>query len=203
MSVMYEKTGLAMEYEIAHKFYENELDRVISKLHENSQAGIIRWEKWNRERFEKNLVKYMKREFNVNINAQLVYEEVVAEYPRVYIQQDFMEETYGYTYSCHSGYYKDYGNAIFHATPTHNGKYDFEEFFDYWIFTILRPKYNKWLKKGWLGRKELSQRWYPLRDVVMHYDNTLSKEDVKNILVSCLKARHIVFKEITDFEIIW
>lgn len=203
MSVMYEKTGLAMEYEIAHKFYENELDRVISKIHENSQAGIIRWEKWNKERFDRNLIKYFKNEQGVNINAQLVYEEVVAEYPRVFVQQDFMEETYGYTYTCKGGYFKDYGNVIFYARPTSDGKYDFEEFFDYWIFTILRPKYNKWIKRGWLGRKELSQRWYPLRDVVMHYDNTLSKEDVKDIPVRCLKARHIVFKEITDFEIIW
>lgn len=203
MNVMYDKMGLPMEYEIAHRFYEKELDRVVSNLHQNATAGIIRWKKWNKERFDKNLKKHFKREYSVNIDPALVYEQVVLEYPKIYVQQDFMEETYGYTYSCKGGEFKDYGNVIFYATPIYNGKYNFEEFLDYWIFTILRPKYNKWLKKEWIGKKELSQRWYPLRDVILHYDKNLSKEDAKDMLAKCLKARKIKAKEITDYEIIF
>ena len=203
MNAMYDKTGLAMEYKMAHGFYENELDRVVSSLHQNAMPGTIRWKKWDKEKFDKYLKTFFKKIYLVNINPELVYAQVILEYPLIYVQQDFMEEVYGYTYSSKGGIFKDYGNIVFHAIPAYGGNYHFEEFLYYWIFKILRPKYQKWVKSGKINKTEISHRWYPLCDVILHYDNSLSKEDVKVMLTKCLKACKIKVKEITDYEIIF
>lgn len=190
-------------FRIAQRLYGNEIDKITASFYRNAAPGKIWWKKWDKYSFDKKLLRYITRKYGVNVDIAEVYEKTVADYIRVYVQQDFMKEAYGYTYSSGKGVFKEYGNVLFYAKPDNSGKYDFEEFLDYWIYVVLCPKLKKWNKKSKKSKEQLTQRWSTLYDVINHYDSCVSKEDAKTLLVDCLKKANINFKEITDYEIIF
>lgn len=186
---------------LAYEEYACEFEKVIDTVFDKVSSGKIRWEKWDKEQFETGLTKRYKRNWKTDIDTAEIYNGVLSEYVRVYVQQDFMKELYGYTYSSGKGNFKDYGTVLFFAIPGDDGNYDILDFLSYWVLTVLKPKYNKWVKSQKIGKEEISQRWRPLYDVIKFYNNKISKEEVEENLICSLKLHDIKFDKITDYEI--
>lgn len=203
MKAKYVSADKDLVFRVAMRLYENEIDKITAGFYRNACPGKIWWEKWDKEKFEKRLTRHIMKKFEIDINIGEVYEKVLEGHTRLYVQQDFMKEPYGYTYSCGKGPFKDYGNVIFYAKPDCDGKYDFKEFLDYWAYSVLSHKHAKWAKNAGRHKEKFSQRWSTLYDVIHHYDHTVSREQAKEMLDECLVARKIYAREITDYEIIF
>ena len=186
---------------LAYEEYACELEKVIDTVFDKVSSGKIRWEKWDKEQFEISLAKRYKRNWKIELDVTEIYNRVLSEYVRVYVQQDFMKELYGYTYSSGKGDFKDYGTVLFFAIPGDDGNYDILDFLSYWVLTVLKPKYNKWVKSQKIGKEEIFQRWRPLYDVIKFYNNKISKEEVEENLICSLKLHDIKFDKITDYQI--
>lgn len=187
--------------QLAYEEYASEFEKVVKRVFDKTNSGKIRWEKWDKERFETNLIRHYKKCWKIDINVDQIYNQVLSEYVRVYVQQDFMKELYGFTYSSGKGDFKDYGTVLFFGIPDYHGNYDFVEFLSYWVFSVLKPKYRKWVKSKKINKEEISQRWSPLYDAIKYFDNDVSKSEIKKVLVDILGLYGIKFNRITDYQI--
>ena len=192
--------GLKMEYpkltatEYAKVKISREMANVKSILLGKSSVGEIVWCKFDKERFDKKLKKEIKKMFGKELDLQPYWEDFFIHNPNLYMQQEFMEYTYGEKIRMFWRY-RDYGAIIFYANAKGINPNASKELIVRWFYSVV---YNNYVLKAnrhrilfVFGNKpfELYVRWKPIADASIHFDENTTYQEIKeqirnNIIVN-------------------
>jgi len=175
------------------------LKRFIEK---NTPNGRISWCNFDKERFEKELSKAIKKIYRKKVNLNELWREVIND-PELYVQQDFLENAYGHKFRMH-GKYRDYGFVVFYGKTLGANSCCSLELIEKWFVDVLLKNYKKAKSRYNFASNEpfsFSQRWRPICEAAMHFDNKLSKENVKNHIIVLSKLSKVNIKYIGEYEI--
>lgn len=184
-----------------------ELLKCEMNLRKNTSSGRVSWCFFDRERFDKKLKKKIRGMFNKEVNLNNLWEKVIVK-SNLYIQQDFLGDIYGYNFRLF-GKFKDYGMVIFYTDTSVDNKNKGIEILEKWFYDVVITNYQKereyYNKFSIFSKKtfEFEQRWGPVCDAIMYFDNDISIEKIEKYLMILTKIERLSIKTIDKYKVVF
>ena len=183
------------------------LEQQKKRLSEIVVPGSIGYLFFDREKFDKELMRKIYRTFNCRINLDKIYDDVLTKLD-LYAQRDFLENMYGYSFrKC--GKYRDYGMVIFYKNGFISDWHTFNEFLARWLNCVALSKCKKARKRRDLiecfSKKpfEFDIRWNGVWMAACYFCPGFSEKDAENTIMYLAELKNVRIKEIDKFKIVF